>query len=107
MFENIRNHAIPWSSLPPGSLSPEAIDLISKLLDPDPKKRLGSKGSQEIKSHNFFKEFEWEKVRKMEAAFVPEIRGGEDVSNFEKEGRVEEWERENPFVGEESNKKNV
>lgn len=44
----------------------------------------------------------------MEAAFVPEVRGGEDVSNFEKEGRVEQWERENPFSGGgETNKKNV
>ena len=35
-------------------MSPEAKDLIVKLLNPDPEKRLGSKGTDEIKNHKFF-----------------------------------------------------
>ena len=36
-------------------MTPEAQDLIKQLLAKDPKKRLGSRGAQEIKEHKFFK----------------------------------------------------
>lgn len=36
-------------------MSPECKDLIIKLLNPDPNKRLGSKGAKEIKHHAWFK----------------------------------------------------
>jgi len=39
----------------PHDLSPDAIDLIKKLLQKDPKVRLGAKGAHEIKRHPFFK----------------------------------------------------
>lgn len=35
-------------------MTPEAQDLIEKLLTMDPKERLGAKGVQEIQSHKFF-----------------------------------------------------
>lgn len=35
-------------------ISPEAYDLIEKLLDPNPKTRLGSNGAEEVKQHPFF-----------------------------------------------------
>ena len=37
-----------------GCMSPEAKDLIVKFLNPNPEKRLGTKGITEIKSHSFF-----------------------------------------------------
>lgn len=40
--------------------SPEATDLISKLLKSHPKERLGSQGIQEIKAHPFFRKINWE-----------------------------------------------
>ena len=36
-------------------MTPEAKDLIDKLLELDRKKRLGTKGVEEIKNHPFFK----------------------------------------------------
>jgi serine/threonine-protein kinase RIM15 len=36
-------------------MSPECQDLIIKLLNPDPSKRLGSKGAKEIKNHQWFR----------------------------------------------------
>ncbi len=36
-------------------MSYEAADLIQKLMTPDPKKRLGAHGIDEIKNHPFFK----------------------------------------------------
>ena len=43
-------------------VSPEAIDLIFKLLIKDPAKRLGTKSADEIKNHPWFKGTDWEAV---------------------------------------------
>uniref|UniRef100_A0A7N2MKB3 non-specific serine/threonine protein kinase n=1 Tax=Quercus lobata TaxID=97700 RepID=A0A7N2MKB3_QUELO len=64
-------------------LSPEAKDLISKLLC-NVNQRLGSKGADEIKAHPWFKGIDWEKIYHMEAAFIPEVNDELDTQNFEK-----------------------
>ncbi|KAK7355942.1 hypothetical protein VNO80_15207 [Phaseolus coccineus] len=64
-------------------LSPEAKDLISKLLC-NVSHRLGSNGADEIKAHPFFKGVEWDKLYHMEAAFIPEVNDELDTQNFEK-----------------------
>lgn len=40
-------------------ISDEARDLIVRLLDKDPKKRLGASGADEIKKHKYFKDINW------------------------------------------------
>ncbi len=52
-------------------MSPEAHDLIEKLLTSDPQHRLGANGVESIKSHPFFKGIEWNKVKEMPAPFKP------------------------------------
>ncbi|XP_028765476.1 serine/threonine-protein kinase 38 [Neltuma alba] len=64
-------------------LSPEAKDLISKLLC-NVNHRLGSNGAHEIKAHPFFGGVEWDKLYQMEAAFIPEVNDELDTQNFEK-----------------------
>ncbi|KAG8641779.1 hypothetical protein MANES_12G033900v8 [Manihot esculenta] len=64
-------------------LSPEAKDLISKLLC-NVSERLGTKGAAEIKAHPFFNGIEWDKLYLMEAAFIPEVKDELDTQNFEK-----------------------
>ncbi|KAF5738960.1 putative serine/threonine-protein kinase [Tripterygium wilfordii] len=64
-------------------LSPEAKDIISKLLC-NVNQRLGSKGADEIKAHSWFKGIEWERLYQMEAAFLPEVNDELDTQNFEK-----------------------
>ncbi|KAG8640207.1 hypothetical protein MANES_13G035900v8 [Manihot esculenta] len=64
-------------------LSPEAKDVISKLLC-NVNQRLGSKGADEIKDHPFFNGTEWDKLYRMEAAFIPEVKDELDTQNFEK-----------------------
>lgn len=64
-------------------LSPEAKDLISKLLC-NVNQRLGSKGAYEIKVHPWFKGIDWDKLYQMEAAFLPEVNDELDTQNFEK-----------------------
>uniref|UniRef100_A0A7N0U8Z8 non-specific serine/threonine protein kinase n=1 Tax=Kalanchoe fedtschenkoi TaxID=63787 RepID=A0A7N0U8Z8_KALFE len=64
-------------------LSPEAKDLISKLLC-NVNQRLGTKGADEIKAHPWFKGVEWDKLYSMDAAFIPEVNDELDTQNFEK-----------------------
>ncbi|CAH9132820.1 unnamed protein product [Cuscuta epithymum] len=64
-------------------LSPEAKDLISKLLC-DVTKRLGSNGADEIKAHPWFHGVDWNRIYHMEAAFIPEVNDELDTQNFEK-----------------------
>ncbi|KAF8401915.1 hypothetical protein HHK36_012866 [Tetracentron sinense] len=64
-------------------LSPEAKDLISKLLC-NVDKRLGTKGADEIKTHPWFEGVKWEKLYQIEAAFIPEVNDELDTQNFEK-----------------------
>ncbi|KAI5649581.1 hypothetical protein M9H77_35586 [Catharanthus roseus] len=64
-------------------LSPEAKDLISKLLC-NVEQRLGTKGADEIKAHPWFRGIEWDKLYQMRAAFIPEVNDELDTQNFEK-----------------------
>ncbi|KAH9764336.1 AGC kinase family protein [Citrus sinensis] len=64
-------------------LSPEAKDLISKLLC-NVEQRLGTKGADEIKAHPWFKGIEWDKLYQIKAAFIPEVNDELDTQNFEK-----------------------
>ena len=62
--------------------------LITKLLQPNPQDRLGIKDGlswHAIKSHPFFSEVDWEALRSLAVppAFIPEIKGPVDVSNFD------------------------
>lgn len=60
------------------SLTPECKDLLERLLNKDPSKRLGNQsGSREIKLHPFFKDVDWVQIsqRKAEvpAAYLSEM----------------------------------
>jgi serum/glucocorticoid-regulated kinase 2 len=49
----------------PPYVSPTAKDLILKLLNRNPKKRIGTfGGADEIKKHPFFKNIDWQKLQK-------------------------------------------
>lgn len=54
-------------------LSHDAKDLLSKLLDPSPSRRLGARGAEEVKNHSFFKSIDWDKLehREIRPPFVP------------------------------------
>ena len=67
---------------PESEMSEETRDLISRLLEYDPKKRLGHNGIEEIKKHPFFKSVCWEKLLKQPGAFVPKLQSDTDTSYF-------------------------
>merc|ERR1712154_196682 len=70
-------------------------DLITKLLERDPKKRLGSTDSdiKEIQRHPFFKNIDWDKLykREIEAPYKPNVKGIDDTSNFDDMFLKEAW----------------
>jgi len=47
---------------PIANVSYNANDICSKLLEPDPSKRLGAHGSEEVKAHPFFNDVDWQAV---------------------------------------------
>jgi len=53
------------------TISYEAHDLIQKLLQLDPNKRLGHSGAHEIKAHPFFKNTDFENIRNSKPSFIP------------------------------------
>ena len=64
-------------------LSKEALDLIYKMIS-DSNDRLGKNGSEEIKSHPFFKGIDWDNIRNtMKPPFVPDIKNDYDTKYFD------------------------
>ncbi|KAG7740772.1 hypothetical protein KL923_001413 [Ogataea haglerorum] len=63
-------------------LSPEAEDLILRLLT-DADHRLGRNGgASEIKAHPFFRGVNWDEIRNVEAPFIPKLRSVTDTRFF-------------------------
>ena len=80
-------YSILFQQIPfPSYISPEAADLIGRLLDTNDVTRLGSghKGLQDIKSHPFFSSINWEKLEQkhMEPPFMPEARRMDENALF-------------------------
>ena len=72
----------------PPDVNPIAINLISQLLNVNPKKRLGggNDDATKIKEHAFFKGVEWEKYwnKEIQPPFVPELDDELDLKYFDK-----------------------
>lgn len=74
----------------PFFLSPDARDLLTRLLRKDPKKRLGGcmpKDMDIIKNHRFFRKIDWRKLelRELEPPIKPLITDPELAENFSSE----------------------
>lgn len=93
VFENILARRINWPDESEDEVSPEAKDLINKLLCSDPQQRLGANreekfqsGGEEIRSHPWFKDVNWDTLRQDEAQFVPQPENPEDTEYFDARG---------------------
>jgi serine/threonine protein kinase len=71
----------------PSYFDPMAKDLLKRLLTSDLSKRYGNlkDGSNDIKSHPWFKGIDWDKLIKLEvqAPYIPKVSGEGDASNFD------------------------
>lgn len=83
VFTNVLNMDLSKILENTENLSEKAIDLIKKLLEKDPEKRI--KNATEIKSHEFFEGIKWGKLRETEPPFVPENKDPADSTYFPKE----------------------
>ncbi|XP_002964928.2 RAC family serine/threonine-protein kinase homolog [Selaginella moellendorffii] len=83
MYDRILNAKLTF----PAFLTPVARDLLSKLLVRNPEKRLGAgqRDYEEIIEHQFFASVNWTSMlqKKIRPPFVPQVKGGDDVGNFD------------------------
>ena len=72
----------------PSWIEENAKDLINKLLNKDPEKRIGSgkEGAESIKKHPFFSDIDWNKAlnKELRPPFIPKIENETDIKYFEK-----------------------
>ncbi|KAI1779480.1 hypothetical protein F4818DRAFT_436787 [Hypoxylon cercidicola] len=92
VFENILARKIMWPD-EPDDVSPDAKDLINKLLCIDPKQRLGANredkyasGGEEIRNHPWFEGMNWDTLLQDDAQFVPQPENPEDTEYFDARG---------------------
>ncbi|CAF3504639.1 unnamed protein product [Rotaria socialis] len=79
----VKNHP-----LIPNHISKIAKDFILKLLTKNPKRRLGSKGLEDIKRHPFFgTDIDWDAIlhKRTQAPVKPKLKNEMDTSNFAEE----------------------
>lgn len=71
----------------PQDMDRDAKDLLSKLLNRDPTKRLGANGAAEIKSHRFFETIDWRRLlqKKIQPSFRPNVLNAMDTKHFDPE----------------------
>lgn len=71
----------------PSGMSADAKDIISKLCQVDPSKRLGNLrgGAADVKSHPWFKTIDWKKLysRQLDPPIKPHLTSATDTRNFE------------------------
>lgn len=92
LFAHTVNDDIEWPDEEDWPIKVEAKDLISALLQQNPRDRLGTGGAQEVKEHKYFENMNWDSLLRQKAEFVPQLRGEEDTSYFD--ARVDRFKHE-------------
>ncbi len=94
----IKPHVVDQPIIP-NSLTPELQDLLEKLMEKDPKKRLGAKNdAEEVKTHPWFAGVDWQQMldKRVKPPYVPESgpeEGAEVLcSDGEEVDEDETWE---------------
>lgn len=87
VFDNILSRNISWHD-EDVECSSEARDLMESLICTDRKRRLGSRGAQEIKDHPFFAGIDWTNLTAEDGPFVPQISDPESTDYFDLRGAV-------------------
>ncbi|OMJ78590.1 hypothetical protein SteCoe_21570 [Stentor coeruleus] len=70
-------------------LSNEVVDFVNRLIQRKPENRLGFHGADELKTHKFFKDFDWEELynKQMKSPFVID-----EENNFDYDHVMKRWE---------------
>ncbi|PWY89104.1 hypothetical protein BO70DRAFT_393618 [Aspergillus heteromorphus CBS 117.55] len=93
VFDNILRRNINWPDEPEELASPEALDLMNRLMAMNPRERIGANvaekypnGGAEIRSHPWFSDINWDTLLEDKAEFVPNIENPEDTEYFDARG---------------------
>ncbi|KAF1911624.1 serine threonine protein kinase-like protein [Ampelomyces quisqualis] len=95
VFQNILARRIHWPADDDEDydISDEAKDLMNRLMCSDPAERLGANrdekyasGGEEIRSHPWFADLNWDSLRDDEASFIPAPENPEDTEYFDTRG---------------------
>ncbi|KDQ64634.1 hypothetical protein JAAARDRAFT_28272 [Jaapia argillacea MUCL 33604] len=87
VFENILSGHIEWHE-DWIEFTDEARDFMQRLMFLDPSRRLGANGANEVKSHPWLEDIEWDKVTTSEAAFIPQVTDPESTDYFDPRGAI-------------------
>lgn len=74
---------IEWPDENECPIQPEAKNIISSLLQQNPRDRLGTGGSHEVKDHPYFYGVDWNSLLRQKAEFMPQLGDEEDTSYFD------------------------
>ncbi|KAL6440172.1 hypothetical protein ACFW04_003046 [Cataglyphis niger] len=83
LFAHTVNDDIEWPDEDDWPVQPEAKDIITALLHQNPRDRLGTGGSHEVKEHPYFYGVNWNSLLRQKAEFVPQLINDEDTSYFD------------------------
>ena len=93
VFEKILARNIEWPPEDEVEVSKEARDLMERLMQLEPKNRLGANvgekcasGGDEVRKHPWFEDINWDTLREDEAQFVPNPENPEDTEYFDARG---------------------
>lgn len=93
VFENILQRRINWPDDPEEYTTPEALDLMNKLMTLNPRERIGANveekypnGGAEIRHHPWFSDINWDTLLEDKAQFVPNLENPEDTEYFDARG---------------------
>lgn len=83
LFAHTVNDDIEWPDNEDWAIAPEAKDLITQLLQQNPRDRLGIGGAHEVKEHIYFTAVDWNSLLRQKAEFVPQLSNDDDTSYFD------------------------
>uniref|UniRef100_A0A1Q3FEL8 non-specific serine/threonine protein kinase n=1 Tax=Culex tarsalis TaxID=7177 RepID=A0A1Q3FEL8_CULTA len=83
LFAHTVNDDIEWPDNDDWPIQDEAKDLITVLLQQNPRDRLGTGGAHEVKEHCYFFGLDWNNLLRQKAEFVPQLDNEEDTSYFD------------------------
>ncbi|XP_059217200.1 microtubule-associated serine/threonine-protein kinase 4 isoform X2 [Stomoxys calcitrans] len=84
LFAHTVNDDIEWPDNDDWPVQPEAKDIITQLLQQNPRDRLGTQtGALEVKEHFYFDGLDWNSLLRQKAEFVPQLSNDDDTSYFD------------------------
>ncbi|XP_053690333.1 microtubule-associated serine/threonine-protein kinase 3 isoform X2 [Sabethes cyaneus] len=83
LFAHTVNDDIEWPDNDDWPIQDEAKDLITALLQQNPRDRLGTGSAHEVKEHCYFLGLDWNNLLRQKAEFVPQLDNDEDTSYFD------------------------